>query len=276
MKAFCEKNKCYRRWSKIPYPGQTTLPVPVDPTAGSWPLYYLKRDACGMFTKLNGNPAKFDIRSPSTIDFCQELTTVQQTLANLTAQQKEIAVYWSEGPATNQWTPIIDILINTYRLTPVRAARVLAAIQAGINDAFVVCWFYKYLWNVARPVQLDPSLITVVPTPSFPSYPSGHATMAGAAEVILSYFFKPESQRLKELAEECAKSRLYAGVHFNVDDDEGLRLGRQIGDIVVDILKRQRDSWGEKIDIPIKKDCHAQLPPPPYVQVIPIPPPCKL
>jgi hypothetical protein len=37
--------------------------------------------------------------------------------------------------------------------------------------------------------------------------------------------------------EQCAQSRLYAGVHFKVDNDEGLRLGRQIGGIVVRVLR---------------------------------------
>ena len=62
----------------------------------------------------------------------------------------------------------------------------------------------------------------------------------GCAEVILSYFFPPESARLKNIMEQCAQSRLYAGVHFKVDNDEGLRLGGQIGGgIVVRVLRAQ-------------------------------------
>ncbi len=33
--------------------------------------------------------------------------------------------------------------------------------------------------------------------------------------------------------EESAQSRLYAGVHFKIDNDDGLRLGRQIGEVVI-------------------------------------------
>lgn len=39
--------------------------------------------------------------------------------------------------------------------------------------------------------------------------------------------------------EESAQSRLYAGVHFNVDNNEGLSLGRQIGEVVVSLLRTQ-------------------------------------
>jgi hypothetical protein len=93
----------------------------------------------------------------------------------------------------------------------------------------------------------------------------------GCAEKILSYFFPTESHRLKALAEECAQSRVYAGVHYPVDVSEGLRLGRQLGGIVVDILKEQKDKDNTKIDQPILDNRHAVLPPPPYEQVIPFP-----
>ena len=39
--------------------------------------------------------------------------------------------------------------------------------------------------------------------------------------------------------EESAESRLYVAVHFKVDNDEGLRLGRQIGEMVVRLLRAQ-------------------------------------
>lgn len=85
----------------------------------------------------------------------------------------------------------------------------------------------------------------------------------------MSYFFESESRRLKELAEQCAISRLYAGVHFPIDNEQDLRLGRQIGEIVVSILKQQADGNQAQIDYPIIVNKHAPLPPPPYTQVIP-------
>ncbi|MDF2519423.1 MAG: chloroperoxidase, partial [Clostridia bacterium] len=93
----------------------------------------------------------------------------------------------------------------------------------------------------------------------------------GTAEVILSYFFPPEADRLKKLAEECSISRLYGGVHFVEDLDEGLRLGRQIGRIVTEQLTKQNDMNQSKIDIPINIGRNANLPPPPYEQIITFP-----
>lgn len=262
-----------RRWSELSYAGVSRVPAADEPVSGSWPTYFLKRNAEGQFINQKGNPIAFKIRCPDfSIDFeGEQLQIVKYTLAHLTNHQIEVAKYWGDGPATKQWTPIIDILIDTYRVSAPRAARILAAVQAGINDAFVVTWYFKYLWNIARPNQLDQHLATLLCTPNHPSYPSGHSVMAGCSQVILSYFFEKEAERLKELAEECAVSRLYAGVHFPIDNEEGLRLGRQIGEIAVAVLKEEYDSYSAQIDYPLIKYGPAILPPPPYKQVIPYP-----
>lgn len=260
-----------RKWSQLSYAGECRVPQGLDPSAGSWSLYFIKRDENGNFTTLDGKIISFRIQNPDNFNFDEELLIVKHTLNNLTQHQKEIAKYWGEGPATKQWTPIIDRLIDTYNFSPVRAGRVLAAVQSAINDAFVVTWYYKYLWDVLRPNQLDQTLRTYICTPKFPGYPSGHACISGAAQVVLSYFFAPEAEHLKKLAEEDAISRLYGGIHFPADLSEGLRLGRHIGKIVVGILRNQHDSNQSMIDMPITKNLHAKLNPPPYKQVIPYP-----
>lgn len=258
-----------RKWSELSYAGESRISQGLDPGSGSWSTYFIRLQDSGVFTTLDGQPITFDIQNPDNFNFDQSLQIVKYIQKHLTPQQRIIAEYWGEGPATKQWTPIIDRLIDIYGLSPVRAARVLAAVQAAINDAFVVTWYFKNLWDVPRPCQLDQRLATAICTPKFPSYPSGHSVISGTAEVVLSYFFPPEAEKLKALAEENSISRLYGGVHFIEDLDEGLRLGRQIGRIVVAELEKQGDRNQSRIDIPILIDRHADLSPPPYEQVIP-------
>lgn len=265
-------NKPMKKWSKLPYAGESSLPKGIDPTAGSWPLYYLRHCKGGKFATLRGRNIKFNIQQPESINFHRELYVVKDTLKNLTKEQRVMAEYWGDGPATKQWTPIIDRLLDTYDLSPPQSARVMAAVQAGINDAFVITWHFKYLWEIPRPCQLDHNLYTAICTPKFPAYPSGHSTISGTAEIILSYFFPHEAEGLKRLAEENSISRLYGGVHFPSDLSEGLRLGRYIGRLIVEILKYQRDSNNNPIYVPINENLNAQLMPPPYTQVIPYPP----
>ncbi|WP_347549008.1 phosphatase PAP2 family protein [Pseudalkalibacillus hwajinpoensis] len=259
----------YEKWSELPYAGEKEPPHnPEEPLAGSWPDYYLRNSPPGRFETLNGRPLRLEIKPPSSIDWEKELKKVQRTLEQITPEQVKLAEYWGTGVASKQWTPIIDRLIDTYGVTAPRAARILAAVAAGMNDAFTTVWYLKYRWNVARPNQLDHDLATIVCTPRHPTYPSGHATISASTAEILSYFFPTESKRLHELANECADSRLYAGVHFPVDNEQGLRLGKQMGSLVVNELIKEENIRGQMIDIPYREDYHANLTPPPYKQVI--------
>lgn len=266
-----ERNSEYLRWTDIAYAGEVHPPSnPEEPRAGSWKVYFIKHDENGEgFETLDGHPINFEILEPEQIDWLLQLRVVKRVLNHLTEKQKTIATYWGEGPPTKQWTPIADRLIDTYGVPAPRTGRILGALYAAINDTFVVTWYLKYKWLVARPNQYDQTLATYLCTPRHPTYPSGHASVAGVSEVILSYFFPAEKRRLHELAEECAKSRLYGGVHFPVDNDEGLRLGRQIGRLVVQELKQDVDGEGNVVDIAYRNFRNAKLNPPPYEQVIP-------
>ncbi len=263
-------NNLPRNWSMLSYGNEVRVPYSEDPMGGTWPTYFLHRNNKGQFVDDKDNLLAFPIREPDTnIDFDgKQLTVIKEVQKTLTPRQINIAKYWGTGPATKQWTPIIDILIDTYKVTAFKAARILAAVYAALNDAFAVTWYFKYLWKVPRPNQLDQSFTSFLPMPKHPSYPAGHGVVAGCAEVVLSYFFEGESHRLHELAEECALSRLYAGVHYPIDNEQGLALGRYVGELVVEKLKNQSDTNLCFVDYPLKESLNAKLPPPPYKQVI--------
>jgi hypothetical protein len=228
----------FRKWSEHPYPGEQ-IPPKGSPEAGTWPMFFIIRGNDNHFFDPFNQRIDWEIKNPNTINWETELSIVSQTVNSLNTAQSNLAKYWGTVESTKRMTPIIFSLIEKYGLGSPHASRVLGCFHASINDAFVITWFLKYLWDVARPCQYDRNLYTVVPTPRFPAYPSAHATIAGCAEVLLSYFFPLESSEIKKVMEESAQSRLYAGVHFKVDNDEGLRLGRQIGELVTNLLKAQ-------------------------------------
>ncbi|MCS1350799.1 vanadium-dependent haloperoxidase [Mechercharimyces sp. CAU 1602] len=284
----------YKRWTDLPYAGESHPPDNAEqPYAGTWPLVFIQRSQNGIFVDGNRNPVGL-VRDPSTIDWEDQLAEVKETSRRLTTKQITIAQYWGAGPAPKQWTPIADKLIDTYYsakkpenliVSAPWCGRILAALHGAINDAFVIAWYLKYRLNVARPNQYDPELATVLCTPRHPSYVSGHAAVAGAASTILSYFFPSHEQKLTNLAEEAAMSRLFALVHFPVDNRQGLRLGREIGNAVIRELIRERDGEGAPVDVPVTETQDVALAPPPYDQALPYPfpqkcqskvlPPCK-
>ncbi|MFS1511948.1 vanadium-dependent haloperoxidase [Chengkuizengella sp. SCS-71B] len=261
----------YLLWNEVPYAGEDSPPTnPEDPLSGSWPMYYYRRCGQKFQIKQTGEHVYFTIKHPNFIDWGgAQLDAVYEAANNLDEFKKQVATYWGTGVATKQWLPVLDILVDTYGVTAPHAARIEAAVLAAANDAFVISWYYKFLWLVARPDQYDQTFATLLCTPRHPTYPSGHAAVAGSVTTMLKYFFPGEAARLDELGEECALSRLYALVHFPVDNDEGLKLGRQVAEHITSILFSETDSSGKPVDIPYTGNKHADLPPPPYEQVIP-------
>lgn len=262
--------KEYLRWSELPYAGENKPPSdPVTPLTGSWPLIYLKRGKDGAFLDNKNKKLVLPITDPTILDFESELYIVKETLNTLTAKQKKLAIYYGTGVPTKQWTPVIDKLIDAYDVDPTHAARILATVQGAINDTMIVVWDLKYNWDVARPNQYDDTLKTLLCTPRFPTYPSGHATMSGCTAVMLSYFFPREAKKLHKIANDDSIGRLYAGVHFPSDNNEGLRLGKFIGEIIVKELKKQENSILKPIDFPYKEYRNAAIFPENYQQFLP-------
>ncbi len=260
----------YKKWSELPYAGEKRPPRHgVDPEAGSWSLSYLNRNDSGDILGPNKKKIRFAIKDPETVNWNHQLKAVHRAEQNLTEDEKLLATYWGTGVPTKQITPIMDILIDTYDVSAPHAGRMLAALHSAINDAFIVAWDLKYKWDVARPNQLDPQLSTVLCTPKHPTYPSGHSVIAGCSEEIIRYFFPAERKKIRKLAEDCAESRLYALVHFPIDNSEGLRLGRQIGKIIVRELSQQTNGHLRPIDRPFYRTKNAKINPNLKQQAIP-------
>jgi len=104
-------------------------------------------------------------------------------------------------------------------------------------DAFISCWATKYTYWVARPIHRTPGLVTVIPTPNFPSYTSGHSTISAAAAEVMGELFPSERDYFLAQAEEAALSRFLGGIHFHHDDNEGLNVGRRIGAFAVALMR---------------------------------------
>ncbi|AAF10589.1 vanadium-dependent haloperoxidase [Deinococcus radiodurans] len=111
-------------------------------------------------------------------------------------------------------------------------AQVLAATAVAGHDAFISCWQGKFEYNVARPQSwmdhVQPGWAPSLPTPPFPSYPSGHATVSGAAAEVLAQFFPLQARQLRRDARDAAFSRVVGGIHWGVDGVAGLDVGQRV------------------------------------------------
>ena len=147
-------------------------------------------------------------------------------------------------------------------------ARAFALIGMTQCDASICAWNGKYEHDVLRPetairarapqfgnsdprVALQPDWRSYIPSPEFPAYPSGHSTFAAAgAEMIALILGRDDVSfsgrtpdlvlwpqlrdvtrhwtSLSAMAEENGMSRLYGGVHWELDHTEGAKAGRAI------------------------------------------------
>lgn len=159
----------------------------------------------------------------------------------------------------------LNCLILECNLSPPRQARVWMALDVAIYSALIAAWYYKWASDRPctayrpRPWEVDRRLNVLFdrcvnmtgcgddgrrtfPTPSpgtprHPAYPSGHSTVGGAGSEILSYFFPSARAELNKLADNSGMARLWAGIHYRSDHEQGLRLGRCVARLVISQLE---------------------------------------
>lgn len=198
----------------------------VEPNAGSWQTWVL---SSGRQLRLP-DPAAFgagDSEAAWLKDF------MSQADANALAQ----VAYWDAGPPAYRWIQITLQEVNRRNLPAPLGTRAMALVGAAINDATVAAWDTKYTYRRQRPSQADPSITPRVATPLSPSFPSEHAVTAAAVSVVLGYLFPDRADAFASLAEESARSRLFAGTQYPSDVIAGLQLGRAAGTAAVAFAK---------------------------------------
>ncbi len=178
-----------------------------------------------------------------------------------TQEQRQFALYWADDAGktptpAGHWAYIANDLLKSRKASLATAAETFARLNLAMSDAFVAGWYTKYTLNLIRPVtyvQLGidsnwtPSLM---PTPPFPDYPSGHSVQSAAASRVLEQLFGADTlftdnthndrgwgprnfKSFKAAADEAAVSRLYAGIHYRFSIEGGKPQGQCVADKVL-------------------------------------------
>jgi membrane-associated phospholipid phosphatase len=213
-------------------PGKWTGTNPIGPLFGYHKTYILS------------SVAEFQPPPPYPFGSAKDLAEVQVVIdaaKSRTPEQIEIVHKWADLPPPTIWNSMLNDRIESQNLTIYESARASAYLNTAMYDSFVSCWYTKFTYWTARPIQRiisDPTFTTVIPTPNFPSYTSGHSTISSTASLILGQLFPHESVYFLSEAHEAAMSRLWAGIHFPQDNNNGIAIGQQIGKKYVnDMLK---------------------------------------
>lgn len=229
-----------------------TAPQRPAPAPGIWrptpPLFALnatEQSAPAWRTWTLKNAAELQVPPPlqyGSPQYLAEVLEVLQVSQKLGATQKRIAEDWNLdlGTATpaGVWNRHAMRFVEQYKLDPAATTRFMTAMNFAMADAFIACWHTKLLWWTERPItevraRLDSNFEPHIVTPPFPGYVSGHATASGAAAAVIEAHVPAAADHAMRLAEEAALSRLYGGIHFRHDNEQGLRLGIEIGRLAV-------------------------------------------
>jgi membrane-associated phospholipid phosphatase len=171
-------------------------------------------------------------RPPAPPDFeldMQELKNFKPTFKT-TAR----AYYWAS--TSDIWMELAGLKMFEYRMSDDAPAvvRVYTVLTTAYHEAAIAIMDAKYAYWGIRPAQYDTTYKPLLSTPPFPGYPSGHAAAAATSSAVLAYFFPADARQFQKLAQDCADSRFYAGIHFRTDNETGLRMGKELGQYIVE------------------------------------------
>lgn len=224
----------------------------------------------------------------STSAYCKSVMEVKRTVENLTAEQKHIAEFFDDNPfnlhitghvmyATKKFSPpghwmnIVGIAAEKSKADFNTTVAAYTETSIALFDGFISCWKAKYSHNSVRPETvinklLDPTWQPYIQTPPFPSYVSGHSVISAAsAEVMSNYFgdnfaYTDTSElefgiasrsftSFRAASLEASWSRLYGGIHFRCDLEQGNLMGKKIGEYIVGKLRLKRNPSQHSPDI---------------------------
>jgi hypothetical protein len=217
----------------------------------------------------------------STSEYCRQVMEVKGVVDSLTNEQKHIADFFDDNPfnlhvtghvmyATKKFSPpghwmnIVGIAAEKAKTDFNTTVAAYTATSIALFDGFISCWKTKYMRNSSRPETVinkyvDPNWRPYIQTPPFPSYVSGHSVISAASAEVMTHFFgdnfaytdtselefgvpNRSFKSFRHAADEASWSRLYGGIHFRADLEQGNIVGRKIGEYIVGKLRMKKSA----------------------------------
>jgi membrane-associated phospholipid phosphatase len=203
-------------------PGKQMNGPQTEPEAAMWKTFVLS------------SANQFRLPPPPDRDETKaELKSLRDLLATGDAASDAQVAFWDAGSPGYRWMQTAVNELTTRNISGPLGTRALSLLGVAIYDSTVAAWDSKYFYQRERPNEVDHEIQPILRDPQSPSYPSEHAVVAGAAEVILSYLYPDEAANFHNLADAAAQSRLFTGLQYPSDTAAGLQLGRAVGAAVV-------------------------------------------
>jgi PAP2 superfamily len=185
--------------------------------------------------------------------------------------RSDVAQLYAAIAAPAVWNIVTRQVVAVERVSLSEIARTFALVNMAISDAAVAVFDTKYHYVFWRPetaihfadidnnprTDVDTSFTPFIPAPCFPSYPSGHGALSNAARVVLQSLYGRHRRSvitlssqalgitltyrsLRQITEDIADARVYGGIHYRFDQDEGAEQGREVGEFIFRHFLRPR------------------------------------
>ena len=175
----------------------------------------------------------------------------------------DVARFYAVASPVQVWNSAARQVSADQNLTRSQNARLFALLAMAMADASFTAWETKYHYSFWRPLtairgadndgndltEADSEWLPLINTPAHPSYASGHATVSGAARAVLDWAFGSDGHDVTlthstlpdivlqysawdEITDDIDDARVYGGIHFTFDQEEGAHQGSRVGKFI--------------------------------------------
>jgi hypothetical protein len=175
-----------------------------------------------------------------------------------------VARFYAITSPVQTWNPAARQASAAQGMTLSQNARLFALLGMALCDGSIAVFESKYHYNRWRPVTAiragdtdgnnktvpDMTWLPVIVTPPFPSYPSAHASVSGAARAVLERAFGKHCHAItltnpllpgvvldytawEQITDDIDDARIYGGIHFRFDQEAGAHQGRHVGKYIL-------------------------------------------
>ncbi len=172
----------------------------------------------------------------------------------------DVARFYAAATPVQVWNAAARQVSAGQGMTLSENARIFALLGMAMADGSIATFDTKYHYNLWRPVtairggdtdgndltEPDPGWTPLITTPPFPSYASAHATLSGAARKVLERAFGRGGHAItlthpglpgivldytafEDITDDIDDARVYGGIHFRFDQEDGAHQGRHVG-----------------------------------------------
>jgi hypothetical protein len=165
-----------------------------------------------------------------------QIVQVQEEMSHLNPIKIGSIYFWAGILGTGDsgyWIEMLNEYMREHNIPLEKQLEARSLIGMAVYDAEIACYDSKYTYWVKRPNMVDENIKTVIPVPNHPSYPAGHSVNAYAVMTVSNYMFPENKEEWTKYAIECGMSRIWAGLHFPIDNSAGNKQGQQVAEATI-------------------------------------------